>query len=181
MAIIDEIFSLFHDTGQQTYAQEPISQLEHAIQTAMSAQRHHARPAVIAAALLHDIGHLLPAHRSSCPQENSDCHHEIIGAEFIHPYFIDDVAELVKQHVNAKRYLVAMNSTYAATLSMASIHTLALQGGTMSIEECNVFMKHHCFKEIILLRHWDEAAKIPNRKLPTIESFASVLAASLRY
>ena len=59
MSIVDTIFTLFERRGHAAYFGEPVSQLEHALQTAHQADQKGAPDYLIVAALLHDIGHLL--------------------------------------------------------------------------------------------------------------------------
>ena len=59
MSALDEIRAAFARRGVETYG-EGVSQLEHALQCAACAERDGASAALIAATLLHDIGHLRP-------------------------------------------------------------------------------------------------------------------------
>lgn len=172
MNIINEIFSLYELKGGSAYIGEPVTQLEHALQTAIAAQRHQSRPEMIVAALLHDVGHLLD---QDAEDVSTDRQHEFVGEVYLRKYFKAEVAELVKQHVNAKRYLTAINKTYLANLSSASLHSLALQGGPMSVIEVKQFAAHPLFTDILLLRYWDEGAKIANKHLPSIKQFTPYL------
>ena len=54
------IAQLFAQSGQDAYYGEPVTQLEHALQCAHLAEQHGADDETVAAAFLHDIGHLLP-------------------------------------------------------------------------------------------------------------------------
>jgi [1-hydroxy-2-(trimethylamino)ethyl]phosphonate dioxygenase len=58
VSALDEVRAAFLRRGVETYG-EGVSQLEHALQCAMCAERDGAAPALIAATLLHDIGHLI--------------------------------------------------------------------------------------------------------------------------
>lgn len=46
--------------GERLYGGEKVTQLEHALQSAALAEAEDAPAALVVAALLHDIGHLLP-------------------------------------------------------------------------------------------------------------------------
>ena len=67
MSALDDIRAVFAKRGGDTYG-EGVSQLEHALQCAACAERDGASPALIAATLLHDIGHLL----HDLPQDIAD-------------------------------------------------------------------------------------------------------------
>ncbi|WP_230368609.1 hypothetical protein [Paludibacterium denitrificans] len=56
---LDELFALMVNRGQTLYGGETVSQLEHALQSALAAERDGANAALITAALLHDIGHIV--------------------------------------------------------------------------------------------------------------------------
>jgi predicted HD phosphohydrolase len=179
MSAIEKVFEIFTQQGGNAYVGEPVTQLEHALQTALAARRHQARAEMITAALLHDIGHFLHEFDQDCADANIDSQHEIVGEQFLRKYFKADVAELVKHHVNAKRYLTATNEKYSNNLTGASLKSLQLQGGPMQPHEVQAFEAHPLFHDILLLRCWDEGAKIPNKPLPPITDFLPELTASL--
>src|SRR5205814_3836144 len=130
------IVDLLRRSAADPYIGEPISQLEHALQTAALASRASADDVTIAAALLHDIGHLCATEDAPRMPGLGVSDHEHVGALFLRDAgFAEDVAALVDGHVAAKRYLVATRPEYAAKLSDASRATLALQGGPMSAAE----------------------------------------------
>ena len=56
---IEDIRDVFERYGELAYSGEPVSQLEHALQTAQRAEQDGAPDTLITAALLHDLGHLL--------------------------------------------------------------------------------------------------------------------------
>ena len=56
---IDVLATLFAEEGSRDYFGEPVSQAVHMLQTAAHARRAGASPALVAAALLHDVGHFL--------------------------------------------------------------------------------------------------------------------------
>lgn len=179
MQVIKHIFEIFTEKGGNAYVGEPVTQLEHAIQAALAAKRHKSRPELITAALLHDIGHFLHDYPEDCADNHIDSQHEKTGEQFLRQYFKAEVAELVKHHVNAKRYLTATNPVYQQALTGASYKSLQLQGGPMNENEISEFESHPLFNDILLLRRWDEAAKIQNKKLPSITEFLPYLQASL--
>ena len=157
--------------AQSQYFGEPVTQLEHAIESAELAMRAQAGDALIAAALLHDIGHVLAPD-----SELGSGNHEEAGARFLEQSGCDRrVVELVRGHVAAKRYLVATDSSYAGQLSEVSIETLRLQGGPMSAEEVRRFEASPLKDDLIALRRWDEAAKIPGASSTRLESFQPLL------
>jgi predicted HD phosphohydrolase len=64
MNIVDTFFTLFERRGHAAYFGEPVSQREHALQTAHLADQKGGPDSLIVAALLHDIGHLLHGMRT---------------------------------------------------------------------------------------------------------------------
>jgi phosphonate degradation associated HDIG domain protein len=180
--VIDFVFALYHRYGEQTYFGEKISQLEHALQSAALAQQTGAQPAVIVAALLHDIGHL--DHGNDDFKNQMDGYgtvsHERIGARLVRDLgFSEDVAELIVGHVEAKRYLVAKHPHYRAQLSEASLETLRHQGGPMTAAEITQFEHNpHC-KDMLRLRAWDDQAKVENLSVPGLQTYRQALLSTL--
>ena len=161
------IANFFAQSGHDAYFGEPVTQLEHALQTAQLAEQAGADSDTVVAAFLHDIGHLLPVEAASGYMDGyGTVDHERLGADFLRQRgFSEKVAQLIENHVNAKRYLVAKSTDYFARLSEASLRTLEFQGGPMTPDEVARFEKHAYFSAILQLRQWDEQAKIPG--LPT--------------
>jgi len=57
--IVQKIVDIFRNRGAESYGSESVTQLQHAIQSALLARRDKADVTLIVAALLHDIGHLM--------------------------------------------------------------------------------------------------------------------------
>jgi [1-hydroxy-2-(trimethylamino)ethyl]phosphonate dioxygenase len=169
--LIAEIAGLFDRRGRDMYADEPVTQTEHALQTAWQAQQEGATEPLIAAALLHDVGHLLHDLGEDCADEGIDDRHEALGAEWLASHFDDAVVEPVRLHVAAKRYRCAVDPAYHARLSDASRLSLKLQGGPFTESQARHFEQHPYFKDAVRLRLWDEAAKIPGLETPSLDKF----------
>jgi len=174
MHIVDEILSLFETRGSRDYLGEAVSQREHALEAADLAVRAEAPDALVVAALLHDIGHLLgpvddPADRGL------DGLHEEEGSRWLSDHFGENVTEPIRLHVMAKRYLCGSDATYFASLSPASIRSLELQGGPLGVAEMRWFETNPHHHEAIRLRRWDEAAKIPGLQVPNVSSYTELL------
>lgn len=176
----DEALQLLIERGGDSYFGEPVSQLEHALQTAWMASTGGASPAMIAAALLHDIGHLLHDLPEDVAAMDVDTRHEDAGAEWLLARFGSAVAEPVRAHVAAKRYLCLTEPGYFATLSPASAESLALQGGRFSAGERRDFEALAHYKEAVQLRRWDDAAKISGLAVPDVDSYRDLLETVLR-
>jgi len=138
MDIVDEILNLFETRGARDYVGESVSQREHALQTADLALRAGASDALIAAALLHDIGHLLGPDEDPADR-GMDGLHEEEGSRWLSDHFGPDVTEPIRLHVLAKRYLCSSDPSYLASLSPASIRSLDLQGGPLGRAEMRWF------------------------------------------
>src|SRR5687767_13949425 len=106
--IVDTIQKLFEEHGDSLYGGEAVTQLEHALQASMLAENEDASPALITAALLHDIGHLLHNLPDDAPDSGIDDVHEELAYNRLRAHFGDDVTEPVRLHVDAKRYLCAV-------------------------------------------------------------------------
>lgn len=170
---MDTIEKLFAQGGEGAYFGEPITQVEHALQSAYLAEQAGADDETIVAALLHDIGHLLPPESAEGYMDGyGTVDHEKLGADFLRARgFPEKVAQLIEHHVNAKRYLVFKNPKYFARLSEASLKTLEFQGGPMSEAEAATFEANPYFKGILQMRTWDEQAKIPDLATPSMEYY----------
>jgi phosphonate degradation associated HDIG domain protein len=172
---VQTILELFQARGSSEYGGEAVTQEEHALQAAASAMRDGGDEALIAAALLHDIGHLLHDLPDDAPDEGVDDHHENSGGAFIEAHFGPEVCEPVRLHVAAKRYLTAVEPEYMAKLSEPSIVSLQLQGGPMSDEEQATFRANPHWEAALRLRRYDEEAKVPGATTPTVKDFADLL------
>lgn len=175
MNIVDEIFDLFLRRGGEAYFGEPVSQLEHAMQTALQAEQANASDSLIVAALLHDIGHLLHKLPEDIADQGIDARHEIIGAAWLAKHFSPEVADPVKLHVAAKRYLCAVDADYQKRLSLASSQSLELQGGVMDADAVRQFEQNHFYRDAVALRRWDDEAKIVGLTLPPLEHYQPLI------
>ena len=169
-----DVRRLLVQRGQERYDGEPVSHLSHACQAATMAQRAGAGDALIAAALLHDIGHLVTGASGTPSAAGINDRHERIAAHVLSPWLPQACTAPIAEHVQAKRYLAA-NSSYLKVLSEDSLRSLALQGGPMSEAERAAFIRQPFARDSLRLRHWDEAAKLPNYPtLPFAQLWASV-------
>jgi phosphonate degradation associated HDIG domain protein len=167
-----EVMSLFATNGGSQYGGESVSQEQHALQAALFAERQGAAPSAIAAALLHDVGHLLHSLPDDAPERGIDDRHESLAASWLRKRFGPEVVEPVRLHVAAKRYLCAVEPSYLKELSEPSILSLRLQGGPMSAAEVREFESLPFHREAVALRRWDDAAKVPDLVTPGREHFA---------
>jgi [1-hydroxy-2-(trimethylamino)ethyl]phosphonate dioxygenase len=179
MGPIDRLFDVLRKSGEERYGGAPVSQYEHAVQCALRAEGERAPPALIAAALLHDIGHLTNAGDRTATARGEDARHERIGAALLAMWFGEPVAAPVRLHVSAKRYLTAVEPGYAERLSPDSVRSLALQGGPFTSRETKAFTALPHAADAVRLRRWDEAAKVAGATLPELEHFRAYLEAAL--
>jgi gamma-butyrobetaine dioxygenase len=171
---------LFASEGAGEYLGEPVSQAAHMLQAAVLAEREEAGDALIAAALLHDVGHFAGTLNGHDLMRGTDNRHAESGASWLARWFGEDVTEPVRLHVAAKRYLCATEPGYAAVLSPASVHTLRVQGGLMQGAELAQFRANPHSAAAIRVRRWDDAAKDPQAPVPPFDHFAGVLRALAR-
>lgn len=174
MDAMNEIRSAFTRRGNESYG-EGVSQLEHAIQCAAFAQRDGAPEALVAAAYLHDIGHLLHDLPQDIADSGVDTQHEATGSAWLSQYFGPELTEPVRMHVAAKRYLAAIEPGYFDLLSDASTLSLKLQGGPMSAEQVRAFEAEPFFADALRLRRWDEEGKIVGFQGPPPAHFEAIV------
>jgi predicted HD phosphohydrolase len=125
-AFFTELSDLFSRLGALHYG-EDVSQLEHALQTAHHARVDGAPPALVAAALLHDVGHMMQKAGEDAADRGIDTRHEHISAGYLSRAFGPEVTEPVRLHVAAKRCLAATAPGYVDRLSAASAAEAALR------------------------------------------------------
>lgn len=179
-AKVSLLFSYMKDKGQAHYEEE-ISQYQHALQSAALASQQNAYYLLIAAALLHDMGHMLAEERGGeiNPTQKDDFH-ETLGADFLAEFFPIALTEPIRLHVEAKRYMCSTKDSYYEGLSTASQKSFELQGGKMSKEEQQAFENNPHFQAAIQLRKWDDQAKDVGLEIPEIERYEDVVLRALR-
>lgn len=173
-AELEQICALFERKGHLQYGEE-VTQLEHALQCGMLAEREGAKPALIVAALLHDVGHMLHQDAALAVEQGRDDAHEALGGKALARWFGPEVSEPVRLHVQAKRYLCATQKGYFEQLSPLSVRTLSLQGGPMSSSEAAAFESLPFSQDAAALRRWDDAAKEPGLPTPPLSHFLGLL------
>lgn len=173
--IVDFIGDIFLRRGADSYLGEDVTMSEHMLQGALLAEQAGADEETVAAILLHDIGHYTNEFPEDALEKGQDNHHDTAGARVLEKFFPPVVTECVRQHVAAKRYLCAVDPDYFGCLSDASVHTLKLQGGPMTIEEAKTFEKNLYLDDIIMVRKWDDAGKVAAVKTPDFFYYAPML------
>ena len=174
-ATADRVLDFLSTAGQAEYHGERVSQLEHALQAAHNARQDDGSEQEIIAALLHDIGHIWPVEGRQMTSVGV-VNHDRIGEQALRELgFSDDVADIVSGHVAAKRYLVATDQAYAATLSDVSVESLRRQGGPMSADELEDFTRSPNWKSQVRVRTWDDRAKTPGAEVPDLESYRQMI------
>ena len=177
--LIDEIFRVFREYGAEEYLGERVSMTEHMLQSAYAAEQDGASPHLIAAALLHDYGHFIHELPSDSAQHGVDTQHEEVAHAFLSLHFGPEIAEPIRMHVAAKRYLCATEPSYMEQLSPASILSLELQGGPYSPEEVAEFDESPYAEDAVRLRRWDDVGKLAGLETPELEHYRSVLESAL--
>ncbi|MCW5660417.1 MAG: HD domain-containing protein [Burkholderiaceae bacterium] len=174
MDLIQRIETLFLTHGHTLYDSrraEAVTAQQHALQCAQLAEWAGSTPALVAAALLHDIGHFV----GSASDDDTDDAHEQRALGLLSLEFGRDMLEPIRLHVEAKRYLVATDRDYLAQLSPASRHSLQLQGGAMSLDEQRWFASLPHAEEALALRRWDDAAKTPGQRTPPLSYYLAMV------
>lgn len=177
MRTIEDLLACLEDRGAAPYEAdfEAVTQLAHALQCAALAEAARAPPRLIAAALFHDLGHLLRPEVRDALARGSDDRHEELGADVLLAVLGPGIAGPVRLHVAAKRYLVATRTDYGDRLSEGSRRSLALQGGAMDTAERAAFEAEPFAREAVMLRLWDEAAKDPSALTPGLAHYRALL------
>ena len=201
MTAVETIGELFAGPGARDYLGEPVTIGEHMLQAGALAEAAGAEGPLVAAALLHDIGHLrgekangplgsLPGEAGgvepprepalSSPPESTESRHGEAGARWLSQWFGEAVTEPVRLHVAAKRYLCAVDAGYFGLLSAESVRTLSLQGGPMTAAEVAAFEALPFSRDAVAVRRWDDQAKDPEVTPPRFAHFAPLLGGLVR-
>ncbi|MGC4045282.1 MAG: HD domain-containing protein [Armatimonas sp.] len=174
--VVETIFDCFQQRGHQHYG-EDVTEQEHALQCAYLAAQAGDPEGLVAACLLHDIGHLLHDLGENIAEQGIDAVHEEKGAVWLAGYFPPEIVEPVRLHVAAKRYLCTREPGYAEALSEASALSLSLQGGPMSEAEAVEFEQGAHADWAVRLRRYDDHGKLTDLEVPLLESYRELLIA----
>ncbi len=173
--IVPFLADIFERRGGEEYLGEPVTMAQHMLQGACLAERQGEPEIIIVAALLHDIGHFTSEFGTFSMNDTHDKHHEEAGAAVLERFFPSLVIDCVRHHVAAKRYICATDPDYFDRLSAASIHSLKLQGGPMSPEDVEEFERNPNIREIVRVRHLDDAGKIADMETPGFAHYAPMV------
>ncbi len=173
--IVGFLADIFERRGGEEYLGEPVTMAEHMLQGARLAEQAGESDVVITAALLHDIGHFTSEFGMFSMADTKDRYHEEAGASVLSGFFPSVVTDCVRYHVAAKRYLCAVDPDYYGKLSDASVHSLNLQGGPMSRGEIEEFERSPNLADIVKVRHYDDAGKLPDMKTRGFSYYAPML------
>jgi phosphonate degradation associated HDIG domain protein len=178
---VDEILDLYEQYGADHY-DEALSQLDHALQTAALAEAAGASDALIAASLLHDVGHLLTLASGGRPAATADedQRHEGAGARYLASVFSPEVTAPIALHVQAKRYRCGVDAGYTDRLSEGSRASLAIQGGPLEAAEVARFEQLPGCDDAVRLREWDDEGKVDGLDVPPLRHYRPLLDALAR-
>lgn len=177
---MDEIHALYREHGHVAYSGEPVTQLEHALQSGLLAEESGADEALVAAAFLHDLGHLLNRQGETPSARGIDDLHQYYVLPFLRPLFSDAVLEPIRLHVDAKRCLCRTDAGYFESLSPDSVRSLALQGGIFSDDEAAAFLQRPYAEDALRLRRWDDMAKKQGKVTPDLDHYMEIVARQVR-
>jgi phosphonate degradation associated HDIG domain protein len=177
MLTLVDVEQLFNRHGAAQYSGEPVTQLEHALQTAHLAEQHGAGDTLVTACLLHDLGHLLNEQGETPTLRGIDDTHQYFALPFLRGLFPESVLDAIKLHVDAKRYLCHAEVAYHARLSVEAKRSLALQGGVLDAAGAAAFLARPGAADAVMLRRWDDLAKQPGLATPPLSHFLDRAAA----
>jgi len=172
---LEDIRGLYREHGDVAYSGEPVTQLEHALQSGLLAEAAGADDALIAAAFLHDLGHLLNRQGDTPSARGIDDLHQYYVLPFLRPILPDAVLEPVRLHVDAKRCLCRTDRGYHDSLTPDSVRSLALQGGIFGEAEAQAFLLRPYAEDALCLRRWDDAAKVKGKVTPDLDHYIGIV------
>ena len=168
---LDDIERQFTLDGARQYSGEPVTQLEHALQTAWLAEQAGSGDELVTACLLHDLGHMLNDKGETPSLRGIDDVHQYFALPFLRGLFPERVLNPIKLHVDAKRYLCQVRPDYWAALSDDSKRSLQLQGGIYTPDACATFIALAGAADAVQLRQWDDQAKQASLLTPPLAHF----------
>ena len=177
-----DIEALFASKGDRMYAGEPVTQLQHALQSARLAEQDGASDELVVASFLHDLGHLINDQGETPTLRGVDDRHEYVALPFLRDLFGPAVLQPIRLHVDAKRYLCARGdgaitgAEYWAALSIDSKRSLELQGGIFSKGQATAFRAEPFAQDGVRLRQWDDRAKLREARTPPLAHFLALAA-----
>ena len=172
--IIPFFADIFNRLGADSYLGEDVTMSEHMLQSAFKAEQAGESDETITAALLHDIGHYTGEFPENYIELGVDNQHETTGAAILEKFFPAEVSEPVRWHVEAKRYLCAVEPDYFSGLSEASVKTLELQGGPLNSAQIEEFEKNPHLEAIIRVRRYDDGGKLAGVITPEISYYLDI-------
>lgn len=174
---LQEIQALFDARGGRQYSGEAVTQLEHALQTAQLAAQAGAGRELITACLLHDFGHMANDQGDTPTLRGVDDRHQFHGVSALKGLFGPAVLTPIRLHVDAKRYLCAVEDGYHVGLSEDSKRSLELQGGIYDAGAAQTFIAQPYAPDAVKLRRWDDRAKVAGCTMPDLRHYLAIAAA----
>lgn len=172
---VDELFAVYRSLGSEAYRGEDVSQLDHALQAAHLAEQAGAPADLIFAALLHDYGHYVHDMDGRDIMAGIHDHHDARGADALAAWLPPTVTEPIRLHIEAKRYLCAIDPDYLVGLSLGSRYSLGVQGGPMSDSEAETFARRPHALAAARVRRWDDGAKVAGALVPDLDHYRALL------
>jgi predicted HD phosphohydrolase len=164
MDALEEVAALLCSL-RDVWDEEAVDELDHALQSAARALEDDADDELVLAAALHDVAH------SPLFDAPDAARHDAAASAWLTPRFGARVGWLAGAHVAAKRYLVATDPGYGATLSPTSVLSLHAQGGAGTDDD---LVAHPWWPDALRLRRYDDAAKDPAATGATIEHVLAI-------
>jgi len=177
---LDDIERLFADKGGRMYAGEPVTQLEHALQSGQQAEQAGVADELVVAAFLHDLGHMVNDQGETPTLRKIDDRHEYVALPFLRDLFGPSILQPIRLHVDAKRYLCARGdgrvagAAYWASLSADSKRSLELQGGIFNGVEADAFIAQPHATDAVQVRIWDDLAKQAGAITPPLTHYLAL-------
>ena len=173
--VVNKLGDLFAAIAGTSYLGEPVTVAEHMLQSAACARRDGADDALVAAALLHDVGYYVDPAPDNENETDLRKRHDLAAARILAPVLPAGVTEPIRLHVDAKRYLCAIEPAYYDKLSDASKHTMRLQGGVMNADQAKAFASEPYCEDAVRLRRWDDEGKAPETAVPGFAAYRAML------
>ena len=171
MTTLDDIEALLRRRGDEQYSGEPVTQLEHALQSAALAEADGADDELVTAALLHDLGHLVHELGATPTLRGVDDLHQFAALPFLRGLFGARTLDAIRLHVDAKRWLCATRPGYHDALSVDSQRSLRLQGGIFGAAQAAAFAAQPGADDAVRVRLWDDLAKTAGAQTPPLSHF----------
>ena len=173
--IVPFIADIFERRGADSYLGEPVTMSQHMLQGAVLAERDDAAEELVAAALLHDIGHYTSEFGPLSDESHDDNFHDEAGARVL-----EGVLSAGGHRMRApSRRCQALSLRHRSELLRQALRCLDPHARTAGRADergrSRRVPAQSAFREAVRVRLWDEGGKDPDMATPPFRHYMPLL------